>query len=289
MAILINENTKVVVQGITGFQGQFHTKSMLEYGTKVVAGVTPGKGGEEVHGIPVYDTIAEAREQHEANASICFVPGPFAKGALLEALDHNLNPISMITEHIPVHDTMGVVKMARDQGISIVGPNTPGIISPGKCKLGIMPSHVFKEGVVGLISRSGTLTYEIAANISEAGYGQSTCIGLGGDPITGLNFIDLLELFEKDDETKGIVLIGEIGGKSEEDAAEYIKESVSKPVVAYIAGRTAPPGKRMGHAGAIISGGMGTAESKINALNEAGVKVAQFPHEVPVLLKEMLG
>ena len=289
MAILINKDTKVIVQGITGFQGQFHTQSMLEYGTKVVAGVTPGKGGEKVHGVPVYNTITEALEQHEANASICFVPGAFAKGALIEALDHNLNPISMITEHIPVHDTMQVVKMARDKGISIVGPNTPGIISPGKCKLGIMPSHVFTEGVVGLISRSGTLTYEIAANISEAGYGQSTCIGLGGDPITGLNFIDLLELFEKDDETKGIALIGEIGGKSEEDAAEYIKKSFSKPVVAYIAGRTAPPGKRMGHAGAIISGGMGTAESKIKALNDAGVKVAQFPHEISVLLKEMLG
>ncbi len=289
MAILVNENTKAIVQGITGFQGQFHTQRMLEYGTKIVAGVTPGKGGEVVHGVPVYDTIAEVLEQHEANASICFVPGAFAKGALLEALDHNLNPISMITEHIPVHDTMTVVKAARDQSINIVGPNTPGVISPGKCKLGIMPSHVFKEGVIGLISRSGTLTYEIAANITEAGLGQSTCIGLGGDPITGLNFIDLLELFENDNETKAIVLIGEIGGRSEEDAAEYIKKSVSKPVVAYIAGRTAPPGKRMGHAGAIISGGMGTAESKISALNDAGVTVAEFPHETSTLIKEMLG
>ncbi len=286
MGILVDKDSKIIVQGITGYQGTFHTKEMREYGTNVVAGVTPGKGGREVHGVPVYDTIAEACEEHDATASICFVPSQFAKDALLEALDHHLDPITVITEHIPVHDTMKAVKLAQKKNIHIVGPNTPGIITVGECKLGIMPSSVFNKGNIGIISRSGTLTYEIAANISDAGLGQSTCIGLGGDPITGLNFIELLELFEKDDDTDAVVMIGEIGGRSEEDAAEYIKESISKPIVAYIAGRTAPPGKRMGHAGAIISGSTGTAESKINALEDAHVDVAKFPYEVPDLLKE---
>lgn len=285
MSILVNKNSKLIVQGITGFQGRFHTEQMIKYGTHIVAGVTPGKGGEKVGDVPVYDTIAEALQEHEANASICFVPGAFAKGALIEALEHNLNPVVMITEHIPVHDTMSVVHLARHRNIHIVGPNTPGLISPGECKVGIMPSHVFEKGNVGLISRSGTLTYEIAANMTDAGIGQSTCVGLGGDPITGLNFIDLLALFEKDSDTNALVLIGEIGGQNEEDAAEFIKKSVTKPVVAYITGRTAPPGKRMGHAGAIISGGMGSAESKISALKEANVRVADFPHEIPSLLK----
>ena len=288
MSILVNKNSKLIVQGITGFQGKFHTGEMVEYGTDVVAGVTPGKGGERIQNIPVYDTIAEALKEHKANASICFVPGEYAKSALIEALDHNLDPIVMITEHIPVHDTMSVVHIARHKNIHIVGPNTPGLISPGECKVGIMPSHVFKKGNVGLISRSGTLTYEIAANMTDAGIGQSTCVGLGGDPITGLNFIDLIELFEKDPDTDAIVLIGEIGGRNEEDAAEFIKKSVTKPIVAYIAGRTAPPGKQMGHAGAIISGGMGSAESKISALKEANVRIANFPHEIASLLKLIL-
>ena len=287
MGILVDKNSNVIVQGITGYQGGFHTMQMIEYGTKIVAGVTPGKGGEQVHGVPVYDTIAEALNEHDANASICFVPGQFAKNALLEAIDHNLNPITVITEHIPVHDTMRIVKYAQDQNINIIGPNTPGIITPGECKIGIMPAHVFKKGNIGIISRSGTLTYEIAANITESGFGQSTCVGLGGDQIIGLNFIDLLKLFEKDDKTDAVVIIGEIGGRGEEDAAEYIKKFVTKPTIAYIAGRTAPPGKRMGHAGAIISNGLGTAESKINVLKDAGVHIAEFPHDVPKLLKSL--
>lgn len=288
MSILIDKDTKVVVQGITGFQGKFHAEQMQAYGTQVVAGVTPGKGGETVNDVPVYDTIAEAKSKHEINAAICFVPGKFAQGAFAEALEHNLDPLVMITEHIPVHITMQMVKLAQHKNLHIIGPNTPGLISPGACKMGIMPSHVFQKGNIGLISRSGTLTYEIAAGITSAGLGQSTCVGMGGDPITGMNYIDLLALFEKDEQTEAIVLIGEIGGRNEEDAAEYIKQSISKPVVAYIAGRTAPPGKRMGHAGAIISSGMGTAESKMKALTEAQAKVAEFPHQVAEILQTIL-
>ena len=288
MVVLVDERTSVIVQGITGRQGRLHTKLMLEYGTKIVAGVTPGKGGQEVHGIPVYDTVREALENHEANASIIFVPAPFALDAAMEAISNGLNPVVVITEGIPVHDTMKMVQVARTKGVNIVGPNTPGVISPGKCKLGIMPGYVFKPGSIGLVSRSGTLTYEIAQSLTDAGFGQSTAIGIGGDPITGLSFVDVLKMFEEDRDTKAIVLIGEIGGTAEEEAAKWIKEHCSKPVFAYIAGRTAPPGKRMGHAGAIISGSSGTAASKVEALRKAGVVVAETPWELGNLVKESL-
>jgi len=286
MAIIIDKNTKAIVQGITGGQGRFHTKAMKDYGTKIVAGVTPGKGGSVVEDIPVYDSIAEVSD--EINASIIFVPAPFAKDAALEAIDIGLNPVVIITERIPIRDSIVIMRKVEVEGIDVIGPNTPGIISPGKSKMGVMPSHVFKEGSVGLISRSGTLTYEIANNLSKAGLGQSTTVGLGGDPVVGLSFVDVLKKFEKDEQTKAVVLVGEIGGNAEEIAAEYIKQNFSKPAVAYIAGRTAPPGKRMGHAGAIVSGGVGTADSKIEALSEAGVEVAEFPSDVPRILKEKM-
>jgi len=289
LTILIDKKTNVIVQGITGREGQFHTKAMQEYGTRILAGSTPGKGGEKVEGIPVFDCVAEAKEMFpEINASIIFVPARFASDAAAEAIDAKIQVIAVISEHIPVHDEMKFIGLARKEGIYVIGPNTPGIITPSKCKLGIMPSHVFKPGRVGLISRSGTLTYEIASNLSEAGFGQSTAIGLGGDPIVGMSFIDALKLFEEDDGTDASVIIGEIGGSAEEEAAEYIKHNISKPVVAYIAGRTAPRGKRMGHAGAIISGNTGTADSKIKALREAGVTVIDRPIDVDEALKKIL-
>ena len=284
MAIWADENIRLLVQGITGHQGQFHTKAMMEFGTKIVAGVTPGKGGQQVHGVPVYDSVEEAMER-EANASIVFVPAPFAKDAVIEALDAGIKLVVVITENIPFHDTMQFVHYAKYKGARVIGPNCPGIASPGKTKIGILPNVIFKEGNIGVASRSGTLTYEIVNALSQAGFGQSTCVGLGGDPIIGSTFIDALKAFEDDEETKAIVLVGEIGGTAEEEAAEYIASNVTKPVYAYIAGRTAPPGKRMGHAGAIISGGKGTAESKIKAFEEAGVKVARFPHEIAELIK----
>lgn len=285
MGIIIDENTRAIVQGITGTQGRFHTKLMLEYGTKIVAGVTPGKGGTQVHGIPVYDTVEEAREKHPANASIIFVPAPFAAEATLEALENGIKTLVIITEHIPIKDSIEVMNYAKQVNATIIGPNTPGIITPGKSKLGIMPAHIFKSGNIGMVSRSGTLTYEIAASLTKKNLGQSTCLGLGGDPITGLNFIDALEMFENDPQTKAVVLIGEIGGNLEELTAEFIvKEKYPKPVVAFIAGRSAPPGKRMGHAGAIVMGKAGTAESKIEALRKAGVKVAEKPNDVAKLL-----
>ena len=289
MAILVEKNTRAVVQGITGSQGAFHTKFMLDCGTKIVAGVTPGKGGTDVHGVHVYDAVREAVELHEANASIIFVPAPFAKEAAFEAIDAGLNPIIMITEGIPVRDTMEIVATVREKKITLIGPNTPGIITPGECKLGIMPAQVFAKGVVGLVSRSGTLTYEIAAGLTKSGLGETTCVGIGGDPIVGLSFIDLLEMFRADKDTKAVALIGEIGGNAEEQAAEYIKKtSYPKPVAAYIAGRTAPSGKRMGHAGAIISGKTGTADSKIEALRNAGVSVAEKPTDVAQLLAALI-
>jgi succinyl-CoA synthetase alpha subunit len=290
MAILVGKNTRAVVQGITGSQGVFHTKLMMEYGTKIVAGVTPGKGGTSVHGIPVYDTVSEAMETHKATASIIFVPAPGAKEAAFEAIDAGLNPVIMITEGIPVRDTMEIVAVTREKKTSLIGPNTPGIITPGECKLGIMPGQVFGKGDVGLMSRSGTLTYEIAAGLTKSGVGETTCVGIGGDPIVGLTFIELLEIFREDKDTKAVALIGEIGGNAEEQAAEYIKKtSYPKPVAAYIAGRTAPPGKRMGHAGAIISGKTGTADSKIEALRSAGVSVAEKPTDVARLLANLIG
>ena len=285
LGIIIGKNTNAIVQGITGTQGSFHAKLMLEYGTKIVAGVTPGKGGTQVHDIPVYDTVEEAKEKHSANASIIFVPAPFAADAALESLENGIKTIVIITEHIPIKDAINLMAMAKQLKATIIGPNTPGIITPGESKLGIMPAHIFKKGKVGMVSRSGTLTYEIAASLTRKGFGQSTCLGLGGDPITGLNFIDALKMFKEDPQTDAVVLIGEIGGNLEELAAEYIqKEKYPKPVVAFIAGRSAPPGKRMGHAGAIVMGKAGTAESKIEAFKNANVKVAEKPSDVAELL-----
>jgi len=285
MAVLVGSNTKAIVQNITGSQGTFHTKLMLAYGTKIVGGTAPGKGGMQVEGTPVFDTVKEAVTKTGANASIIFVPAPFARDATLEVISHGLNPIVLITEGIPIRDSMEIMARAKERGCVIVGPNTPGIITPGECKLGIMPAHVFKKGEVGLASRSGTLTYEIAASLSRAGLGQSTCLGLGGDPIVGLSFVEILEMFRKDPQTKSVALVGEIGGNAEELAAQYIKDTkYPKPVAAYVAGRAAPPGKRMGHAGAIIMGRTGTAESKLEALKAAGVRVALKPGEIAKLL-----
>jgi succinyl-CoA synthetase alpha subunit len=286
--MLIDENTRVVVQGITGTQGQFHTRSLLDYGTKVVAGVTPGKGGQDVHDVPVYDTVKEAVKEQGATASIIFVPARFVLDAVLESITSQLDPIVVITEHVPVHDSIKFINVALSKGISIIGPNTPGIIAPEKCKLGIMPSHIFTSGNVGVASRSGTLTYEIVADLSKNGFGQSTVVGLGGDPVVGFNFIDALKAYNEEKETKAIVLIGEIGGNAEELAAEYIKEHVDTPVVTYVAGKTAPKGKRMGHAGAVISGKTGTVKSKIDAFGQAKVPVADAPDGVAKILKEIL-
>jgi succinyl-CoA synthetase alpha subunit len=261
---------------------------MLEYGTKIVAGVTPGRGGQQVHGVPVYDTAQEAIEKVEADASIIFVPAPHAKDATLEAMAANLNPIIVITEGIPVKDEIQIMEIAKQKGTTIIGPNTPGIITPAQCKLGIMPNHIFKPGKIGLVSRSGTLTYEIAASLTNAGLGQTTCVGVGGDPVVGLSFIDVLKMFKKDPATKTIAMIGEIGGNAEEMAAEYVKKTrYPKPIVAYIAGRAAPPGKRMGHAGAIITGKAGTAETKIETLKAAGVRIALKPGDIAKLIRRL--
>jgi succinyl-CoA synthetase alpha subunit len=285
MGILIDENTRAIVQGITGLQGSYHARLMIEYGTKIVAGTSPGKGGTRIEDVPIYDTVEEAEENHSANASIIFVPAPFATDAATESIENGIKTIVIITEHIPIKDSISLMAFARQNHATIIGPNTPGIITPGECKLGIMPVHIFRKGTVGLISRSGTLTYEIAASLTAKKLGQSTCLGLGGDPITGLNFIDALRMFKNDKHTETVVLIGEIGGNLEELAAEYIeKEKYPKPVVAYIAGRTAPPGKRMGHAGAIIMGKAGTAESKIEAFKKARVQVAEKPSDVAELM-----
>jgi succinyl-CoA synthetase alpha subunit len=260
---------------------------MLEYGTKIVAGTSPGKGGEMIEGIPVYDSVHEALKERDANASIIFVPAPFAKDAALEAMDAKLDPVVIITEGIPVHDELVMTRVANEKGVRIIGPNTPGVMTPGECKLGIMPGHVFTRGNVGIVSRSGTLTYEIAANLTSAGIGQSTCLGIGGDPVTGLDFVEVLEMFKDDAETECVAIIGEIGGNAEERVARYISETrFEKHVVAFIAGRTAPSGKRMGHAGAIISGSSGTADAKIEALREAGVDVASKPSDVARLMKK---
>jgi len=286
MGILVGKGTRVLVQGITGAQGSFHTKLMLEYGTEIVAGVTPGKGGTEVQGVPVFDTAEEATDRFKANASIIFVPAPFAKDAALENIAAGFNPVVVITEGLPVKDEIQIMEVARLKGTTVIGPNTPGIITPGECKLGIMPGHIFKQGKVGLVSRSGTLTYEIAASLTAAGLGQTTCLGIGGDPVVGLSFVDVLEMFRNDPKTEAIAMIGEIGGNAEEMAADYIKKMrYPKPVAAYIAGRAAPPGKRMGHAGAIIMGKSGTAETKIEALKNAGVMIALKPSEIAKLLK----
>lgn len=289
MGIIIGKDTRAIVWGITGTQGTFHTRLMLEYGTKIVAGVTPGKGGTRVEDVPVYDSGEEAQEKHHANAAIIFVPAPFAADAALEAMKNEIKTLVIITEHIPIKDAINVMAYAKQVNATVIGPNTPGIISPEASKLGIMPSHIFKPGSVGMVSRSGTLTYEIAAGLSRKQLGQSTCLGLGGDPITGLNFVDALEMFKNDSQTKAAVLIGEIGGNLEELAAKYIsEEAYPKPVVAFIAGRSAPPGKRMGHAGAIVMGKAGTAENKIDTFRKVGVKVAEKPSDVAELLTKLI-
>ena len=285
--ILLDENTKCLVQGITGKQGSFHTEQMLNYDTCIQAGVTPGKGGQDFLGVPIFNSIEEATEETDVNASIIFVPAKFAKDAAFESIRH-LDLVVIISEHIPVHDSLDIMAYANQMDTTVIGPNTPGVISPGVGKLGIMPTHIFKEGNVGLISRSGTLTYEIASELTRAGIGQSTCVGIGGDPVIGTNYIDILKRFEEDDGTDSVVLIGEIGGNAEEKAAEYIKNEMTKPVVSYIAGRTAPPGKRMGHAGAIIQGNTGTVASKTEALNDAGVEVAKKPSDIVDLLQKEL-
>lgn len=274
MSILVDEKTRVVVSGITGREGTFHTKQMLSYGTKVVAGVTPGKGGQSVEGVPVFNSIREAKEKEDANVSCIFVPPPFAADTILDAAAAGIRLIVCITEGIPVIDMVKVAAFIKGKDIVLIGPNCPGIISPGKTKVGIMPAHIHREGSIGVISRSGTLTYEVVDQLTKAGLGQSTCIGIGGDPIVGTSYIDHLKRFREDPDTEGVVLIGEIGGSAEEEAAAYIRAEFNKPVVAFIAGQTAPPGKRMGHAGAIISGGKGKAEDKIKALEEAGISVA---------------
>ena len=277
MSILVDENTRVVIQGITGNEGMFHTRQMVEYGTKIVGGVTPGKGGQKVDGIPVFNTVSQAVKETGANASAIFVPPAFAADAILEAVDANVSTIVCLTEGIPTLEMVTVKKVLKEKGLKLIGPNTPGVISPGKCKIGLMAGYIHKPGTVGLMSRSGTLTYEVVDQLTKKGVGQSTCVGIGGDQIIGLNFVDLLEMFEKDPSTEAIIMIGEIGGTAEEEAAQYIEKHVKKPVVAFIAGLTAPPGRRMGHAGAIIAGGKGTAGEKMEALEKAGVWVVRNP------------
>ncbi|HIK91646.1 MAG TPA: succinate--CoA ligase subunit alpha [Planctomycetes bacterium] len=280
MSILIDKDTKVICQGITGRSGAFHTSGCLDYGTQMVGGVTPGKGGEQIHGLPVFDTVEEAVTATGATASMIFVPAPFTADAILEALDGGIKLIVAITEGVPVIDMVPVYEAIRRSDARLIGPNCPGLITAEECKIGILPGYIHQRGKVGVISRSGTLTYEAVWQTSNLGLGQTTCVGLGGDPIVGTSFIDLLELYQEDPETEAILMIGEIGGTAEEEAAAFVKENVSKPVAAFIAGLTAPPGKRMGHAGAIISGGKGTAEDKIAALNDAGIAVAETPADM---------
>src|SRR6202046_4511684 len=288
MSVLIDKNTRVVVQGITGREGSFHAQQMLDYDTKVVAGVTPGKGGTQHLGVPVFNTVAEAVAKTGANASIIFVPPPFAADAILEAVDANLPLVICITEGVPVLDMVRVAAAMKDSNTRLIGPNCPGVISPGKCKIGIMPASIHKPGNVGVVSRSGTLTYEAVGQLTKLGIGQSTCIGIGGDPIIGTSFLDAIQLFNADVDTHAIVMIGEIGGSAEETAAEYIKAHVKKPVVGFIAGQTAPPGRRMGHAGAIISGGSGKAEDKIAAMKDAGITVCPTPATIGETIKSRI-
>lgn len=289
MSVLVDEDTRVVVQGITGGEGKFHTEQMMNYGTNVVAGAVPGKGGQEVAGVPVYDTVEEAAREEDADASVVFVPPAFASDAVFEGLDAPLDLVVAITEGIPTQDMAKVNKRLGEVDTRLIGPNCPGIITPGEAKLGILPGNIFSSGNVGLVSRSGTLTYQVVDNLTNRGIGQTTAIGIGGDPIIGTDFVDALELFEQDQDTEAVVMCGEIGGEDEEEAAHYIAENMDTPVAGFIAGRTAPPGKRMGHAGAIVSGsGTGTAESKINALNDAGVPVGDTPNEVADHIEDLL-
>jgi succinyl-CoA synthetase alpha subunit len=289
MSILVDKNTRVVVQGITGGEGTFHAQRMIEYGTKVVAGMTPGKGGMTHLGVPVYNTVADAVAQTGANAAAIFVPPFAAADAVMEAADAGIKVVVCITEGIPTFDMIKAKAYLQTHPVSLIGPNTPGIISPGKCKIGIMPGHIHTPGTIGIISRSGTLTYEAVQQVSKVGFGQSTAVGIGGDPIVGMKYIDLLKLFKEDGETEAVILIGEIGGTAEEEAAAYVKQEFDKPVVSFIAGQTAPPGRRMGHAGAIIAGGKGTAAEKMEALEAAGVVVAKSPADIGLKVKEALG
>lgn len=288
MSIIVNKDTRLVVQGITGSEGSFHTKQMAEYKTKVVAGVTPGKGGTDLNGIPVYNTVEDAIKEQNANTSIIFVPPPFAADAILEAASAGIKVIICITEGIPTADMVKVYNSIKGKDIILIGPNCPGVISPGQAKVGIMPAFIHKEGKIGVISRSGTLTYEAVKQLTDVGLGQSTCVGIGGDPIVGSEFIDIIKLFNEDTDTEGIIMIGEIGGSAEEEAAAYIKENVKKPVVGFIAGRTAPPGRRMGHAGAIVSGGKGTAAEKMKVMSEAGIRVVESPAEMGTTMLKAL-
>ena len=280
MSILVDRNTRVICQGITGKVGEFHTRGCLEYGTRMVGGVTPGKGGETIADLPVFNTVAEARDATGANATMIFVPPPFAADAILEAVAAEIELVIAVTEGIPVLDMARVLPAVENSKSRLVGPNCPGVITPGQCKIGIMPGYIHTPGNIGVMSRSGTLTYEAVWQLTQLGHGQSTCVGLGGDPLVGSSFIDILSLFEQDDDTHAILMMGEIGGSAEEEAAAYVKEHVTKPVAAFIAGRTAPPGKRMGHAGAIISGGKGTAEAKLEALRDAGIEIAETPADM---------
>ncbi|HEX8141497.1 MAG TPA: succinate--CoA ligase subunit alpha [Pyrinomonadaceae bacterium] len=289
MSVLVDKNTRLVVQGITGKEGTFHTKQMVEYGTNVVGGVTPGKGGSVHEGIPVFNTVADAVAQAGANASVIYVPPAFAADAIMEAADALIPLVVCITEGIPVLDMVKVKEYLSDKATRLIGPNCPGVISPGKCKIGIMPGHIHREGRIGVVSRSGTLTYEAVGQLTALGLGQSTAIGIGGDPIVGTTHVDALALFQSDDETDGIVMIGEIGGTAEEDAAEFARANVRKPIVAFIAGQTAPPGRRMGHAGAIIAGGKGTAAEKMKALEEAGIRVVHSPADIGTAMRDALG
>lgn len=293
MSVFINKDTRVIVQGITGSTALFHTKQMLEYGTNIVGGVTPGKGGTEAEGVPVFNTVAEAVQTTGANASVIYVPAPFAADAIMEAVDAELDLVICITEHIPVLDMVKVKRFMEGKKTRLIGPNCPGVITPEECKIGIMPGYIHKKGHVGVVSRSGTLTYEAVHQLSEAGVGQSTAVGIGGDPVNGTNFIDVLKAFNEDPDTHAVIMIGEIGGTAEEEAAEWVKANMTKPVVGFIGGKTAPPGKRMGHAGAIISGGKGTADEKIKTLNACGIEVAETPsvmgETLIKVLKEKIG
>ncbi len=288
MSILVNKNSRVVVQGITGSEGSFHTKQMIEYGTKVVAGVVPGKGGMSFEGIPIYNTMEEVVKKHQADTSVIFVPPAFAPDAILEAAFAGIKTIVCITEGIPAKDLIKVYDVIKDMNVRLIGPNCPGVITPGECKVGIMPGFIHKKGKVGIVSRSGTLTYEAVKQLTDLGIGQSTCVGIGGDAVIGSRFTDIIKLFNEDKDTEAIVMIGEIGGTAEEEAAEFVKKNVKKPVIGFIAGRTAPPGRRMGHAGAIISGGKGTAQEKMEAMKKAGIVVVESPAEIGITVKKVL-
>jgi len=288
VSILVDKNTKVLTQGITGSTGQFHTRACRDYGTQMVAGVTPGKGGSDFEGIPIFDTVAQSVAATGANASVIYVPPPFAADAIFEAMDAGIELVICITEGIPVLDMVRVKRCLQDSKTRLIGPNCPGVITPGQCKIGIMPGYIHTPGKIGVVSRSGTLTYEAVHQLTQLGLGQSTCVGIGGDPVNGTGFIDVLELFERDPDTEGVIMIGEIGGTAEEQAAEYVRDHMSKPVVSFIAGQTAPPGKRMGHAGAIIAGGSGSAADKMKALEAAGIRVAKSPAELGSTMKAAL-